>query len=179
MKTCSKCGQIKPETEFYKSKTLNDGLSPWCKECHKKSAREWHKVHPEKSKTNKTEYRKNHREQERERSGKWYKNNPDKARNGHLKRRYGIDQPTYLTLLASQGGKCAICGTAESGGHGVWHIDHDHETGKIRGLLCHGCNTALGGFGDNPDRLLAAVDYLYKDVAMNQSGTVKVVDMTT
>ena len=66
----------------------------------------------------------------------------------------------FDALLDSQGGRCAICRTETAGGKGGWHVDHDHATGRIRGLLCHGCNIALGYFRDDPDRLRAAMAYL-------------------
>jgi hypothetical protein len=66
-------------------------------------------------------------------------------------------------MLVSQDNKCAICGTAfeDSFGKNV-HVDHDHKTGKVRGLLCQGCNHLLGRAKDDPQILLNAVDYLYK-----------------
>jgi hypothetical protein len=82
--------------------------------------------------------------------------------------RYGITFAQFTELLEAQGRCCAICGTTEPGGRGNFHIDHDHaccpgikSCGKcIRGLLCSACNTSLGGFKDDPKRLLAAVAYL-------------------
>jgi hypothetical protein len=56
---------------------------------------------------------------------------------------------------------CAICGSMGGvGRHGQLHIDHDHVTGEVRGVLCHECNTGIGKLRDDPDLLLAAVDYL-------------------
>lgn len=59
-------------------------------------------------------------------------------------------------LLATQGGVCALCG----GDSARWCMDHDHDNGMVRGVLCYSCNVGLGQFGDDPDRLMAAVDYL-------------------
>jgi hypothetical protein len=76
-------------------------------------------------------------------------------------RQYGITEDDYSALCAKQDGRCAICGSAEAGGWGgQLPVDHDHETGRVRGLLCNGCNSGLGRFGDDPDRLLAAAAYL-------------------
>jgi hypothetical protein len=69
-----------------------------------------------------------------------------------------VDQ--YGTLLAAQGGICAICGGPPTGMGKSYHVDHDHETGIVRGLLCSNCNTALGLLGDDPSRLAAAIRYL-------------------
>lgn len=64
----------------------------------------------------------------------------------------------YDQLLAKQGGKCAICGEEANGNRLA--VDHNHETGEIRGLLCHQCNTGLGSFRDNPQLLKQAIAYL-------------------
>ena len=64
--------------------------------------------------------------------------------------------------LEDQGGKCAICSKTTPGGRGNWHIDHDHVTGEIRGLLCTKCNLMLGYADDDPEKLLLGVNYLRK-----------------
>ena len=79
----------------------------------------------------------------------------------YLLRRYGLTADDFTQMLEAQGGRCAICGTSEFQGQGKSaHVDHDHITGKVRGLLCHHCNTALGAFGDSPEILLEAITYL-------------------
>lgn len=79
----------------------------------------------------------------------------------HRKRRYGIEPEDYDKLLNEQKNACAICNTSDWKGNGP-HIDHDHKTGKTRGLLCHSCNTALGSFKDNIEILMSAIDYIKK-----------------
>jgi len=83
-----------------------------------------------------------------------------------VKRKYGVDKKWFDMTLAEQGGACAICYTASPATHAgkgaAWHIDHDHVTGVVRGILCHHCNTALGGFKDDVDSLQRAIDYLRK-----------------
>lgn len=76
--------------------------------------------------------------------------------------RLGIAGRAYAEMLESQGGRCAICGGTDPGGSKNVHfaIDHCHETGTVRGLLCAPCNQALGLFKDNPERLRAAAEYL-------------------
>lgn len=76
------------------------------------------------------------------------------------KRLYGITPEEFASLLESQNGCCAICQSAEPGGKGNWHVDHSHEDGHIRGLLCHHCNLLLGNAKDDPERLKAAIKYL-------------------
>jgi hypothetical protein len=80
------------------------------------------------------------------------------------RKHYGISQDEYWRLYEAQGGVCAICGQPETRIHkgtpAHMQVDHDHETGAIRGLLCGSCNTALGRFRDNPGLLQRALDYL-------------------
>lgn len=74
-------------------------------------------------------------------------------------RLYGITPEEHKALFAQQGERCAICGSAEPRGKG-WHVDHDHVTDRVRGILCHKCNVGLGNFDDDPARLQAAIDYV-------------------
>lgn len=76
----------------------------------------------------------------------------------NLKRLYGITLDDYQVLLDEQGGVCAIC--KRTRGIRKLHVDHDHDTGIVRGLLCHACNTALGLLGEDPAILSAALEYL-------------------
>lgn len=77
------------------------------------------------------------------------------TREYHLRRRYGIGEKEVQQLLAEQGGVCAICGAADPE-----HVDHDHVTGYIRGILCFNCNGGLGHFRDNLARMNSAIAYL-------------------
>lgn len=82
-------------------------------------------------------------------------------RNHHLLKKFGITKEEEDRLLAEQGGVCAICSKAISDKRGYGpHIDHDHATGLVRGILCIRCNNALGLLGDDPIRLRAAIAYL-------------------
>jgi hypothetical protein len=72
--------------------------------------------------------------------------------------RYGTTKDE-VDRMAQTG--CAICGTTDwPGRHNRPHVDHDHTTGAVRGILCSECNTGLGKFRDDPDRLTAAIRYL-------------------
>lgn len=73
---------------------------------------------------------------------------------------YGITREDYNLMLAAQNECCAICHTTEPRGQGVFHVDHDHATGHLRGLLCHHCNVMLGHGKDDPVLLRAAAEYL-------------------
>jgi len=88
------------------------------------------------------------------------------ARHYHLKHRYGIGAVEVDALIESQGNRCPICGREAPN-----HVDHDHETGLVRGILCFNCNGGLGQFGDDIDRLSAAIAYL--DVAASDTDFVE------
>lgn len=80
-------------------------------------------------------------------------------------KRYGLTVDLYDAMLVEQGGRCAICPATTPGGrHGKhFHVDHDHTTGKVRGLLCNACNTVLGAAADRVDTLQNAISYLSKE----------------
>jgi hypothetical protein len=79
----------------------------------------------------------------------------------HMKRSYGIDFAQYNDMLKKQNGACAICNALPPNNHKKrLSIDHCHTTGRVRGLLCDACNTALGLLKDNPDLMLKAISYL-------------------
>jgi len=94
---------------------------------------------------------------------KRYKNNPNLEWNRNLKRRYGIDKKIYEKLLKSQKGRCKICLNKETRARRL-SVDHDHKTGRVRGLLCNKCNLGLGKFKDNINLLKKAVKYLNRGV---------------
>lgn len=85
--------------------------------------------------------------------------NPVRARELNRQRLYGIGNGEFDAMFAAQSGVCAVCKSAEWGQKGPC-VDHDHATGKIRGILCGSCNNGLGRFFDDPARLRAAADYL-------------------
>lgn len=92
----------------------------------------------------------------------------DRKREGNLrrsmkhyyKRKYGITAADKEKLLAAQGGKCAVCPSTSPGSRKGWHVDHCHKTGRVRGILCQGCNLALGHVADSPQRLRDLASYL-------------------
>lgn len=73
---------------------------------------------------------------------------------------FGLTPEQYEQMKIDQDHKCKICGTDDPKGRGDWHVDHCHTTGKVRGLLCFPCNTALGHFKDDPTILANAIQYL-------------------
>ena len=126
-KPCSKCGSVRPSSEFFKDKRQRDGLSTHCKDCQRKAIKHWSEVH--------WEY--------------------------ILSRDYGISPEQYHQALADQNNTCAICHREEfSNRTNKLCVDHDHKTGKFRGLLCSRCNRCIGRFEDDPILLRAAASYL-------------------
>lgn len=77
-----------------------------------------------------------------------------------MRKQYGISMKQFNELFEFQDGKCGICMTELNQNRRRTNIDHDHETGKVRGLLCSGCNTGLGQLGDNIEGLKKALYYL-------------------
>ncbi len=113
------------------------------------------------------EYAKN-REARAEASRKWKANNREKflagSRLANLKK-YGLTPESKEALFLSQGSACAACGSPDPRGVRGWHIDHDHITGKVRGIVCLYCNVALGKVEDSVDRLKMLIAYLEKHSA--------------
>jgi hypothetical protein len=94
------------------------------------------------------------------------KNNKEKVavqfRRISLRKNYGLTLEQYNEMLEVQGGRCAICGVLQTEVKMTFRVDHDHTTGKVRGLLCHKCNVSLGLMNDNPEILQNAIKYLDK-----------------
>lgn len=103
------------------------------------------------------------RKWERQYLAGWRKANPERWRalvkRHSLKKRYGLTADDIEVMLIRQDGRCGICESFPTGKLG-WHIDHDHGTKRVRGLLCGRCNMGLGHFEDSPVRLEAAANYL-------------------
>jgi hypothetical protein len=91
---------------------------------------------------------------------RWYCSKPCQRMYAQV-RRYGLTVEEFRAMLARQENLCAVCGGPWRGWNGQNpHIDHDHATGRVRGLLCASCNSAIGRFGDDPVLLRRAADYL-------------------
>lgn len=91
--------------------------------------------------------------------------NPDSVREWYLVRNYGIGSQEFNELARAQNGQCAICGDAIED----LVVDHNHNTGAVRGLLCRSCNSGLGLFKDNLERLRGAVRYMEKEKEGNSN----------
>ena len=89
---------------------------------------------------------------------RWH-SRPQLDRQASRSYKYGITADDFKQMFETQQGKCAICNEEPKTKRGL-HVDHDHETGKVRGLLCHGCNVALGSFKEDVTLLNKAIEYL-------------------
>lgn len=139
-KTCPKCQQVKPAGHFNKHKRQ-------CKECRAAVQRA---------------YVGRNRDKVYARSRAWQQESRASARR-HLAENYGehMTPERYDSMLASQGGACAICRGDVSRRDGArGGVDHCHVTGQIRGVLCARCNAGIAQFRDDPDLLMSAVAYL-------------------
>lgn len=137
LKTCNKCGGAFPLDNFYIKANTPDGHDYKCKTCAKAYRRKHYTDNPD--------YYRNYRDTK----GKFY----------FLETKYGVDADQYNQLMTEQGGVCAICKSPPPGLRPL-HLDHDHVTGKPRGLLCAKCNKLLTHFGDRPEGLLRVLDYV-------------------
>jgi hypothetical protein len=130
----------------------------------KETQENWRLANPEAYKSQLDRRKVAHPDAQKQADRKWAKAHPDRVRNKHLLRTYGITQEDYEKILASQDGRCAICSVPEleliaRTGQG-FHVDHNHKTGEIRGLLCGRCNRGLGCFTDSKHKLELAAKYL-------------------
>lgn len=162
MKKCTKCGELKALCEYYRAGgNSRDGLRGDCIPCNLAAKAERHRLNPEPA---------------RERTERWRQENPERYaanqkafvasggkkvadRRSHLKRKYGMTLEEYDAMLEAQGGGCFICGRPPREDISL-HVDHDHSTGKVRGILCFCCNNALADFQDDPALLRKAAAYV-------------------
>lgn len=144
MKTCNKCRESKSLDSFGRRSSAKDGLFATCKECRSVYNKQWDKDHPE---------------SRRKSSAEWRKRNPGRDTEAARKRNFGLYPGEWELLFRLQGHKCKMCGRDDPG-RARWHTDHDHDTGDIRGILCHNCNRGLGYLKDSPELLQAGIHYL-------------------
>ena len=152
LKKCSRCGELKVGSEFHNARRAADGLQTYCKQCQLIVAREQREAKPHLHRTRDRRYRQKDPDKIRAKYRRW-----------DLKTSYGITPQEYDAMLEAQGGVCAICGAAPMSERAYRRrlaVDHDHETGRVRRLLCGTCNRALGLFEENPDWLRQAVHYV-------------------
>ena len=127
---CPKCNETKSLDAFCKASNTAFGISIYCKECQRKKSKVRYKTHK------------------------------NEHINNGLKKKYGITLVDYTKLLNKQNNQCLICGKKSSESKRRLAVDHDHETGKIRGILCEERNRGIGIFKDSIDRLNNSINYL-------------------
>ena len=165
MKICAKCGETKPLEAFGPQKLGKDGKRARCKACEVLYARARYKADPAKAAAIRRKWSQKNRGKDAAYTRTWSKANPEKLqaiKRALTLRAYGLAPQDYASMLLSQRGACAICGTHEPGGSKGkrFAVDHCHATGKVRGLLCSPCNTGLGQLKDDPAVLRKAIAYL-------------------
>lgn len=172
------CKACRARTETRRNKRL--------KAIKSKYMRKYYLEHPEKF----AEYRSRNREQKnaarreryandleyrerlKQKSRDFDKRHPERKRKNRLKSEYKMSQSDFDAMLMEQGGGCAICGAKENVGDNTrngtrkkpsLHVDHCHQSGAVRGILCSACNNAIGLMKDSPDLLRAAAEYLSRE----------------
>lgn len=145
-KKCTKCNLEKSFSEFSKLKRGKFGLRAMCNDCHRDCNQQYYKKNKTKVSVRNTKWQQDER-------------NKEAIRFYYIKRTYGITKEDWLKLLQKQNNCCNIC-KETSDDLGFFYTDHDHSTGKVRGLLCHNCNTILGHAKDNINILEKAILYL-------------------
>ena len=143
---------------------MRDGYRNECKRCNSAAKAARHRANPGPAIERAKAWRANNPERERATKAAYIAAGRKKAvdRRYHLMRKYGITPEEYDAQLAKQDGRCGICRRLPTPGISL-HVDHDHATGRIRGLLCFRCNNALGDFEDSPVLLTQAAEYVLED----------------
>ena len=140
VKTCKTCGETKEISLFASQiKRGKEYISLHCRSCDNERKKAYYAANPEKLR--------------------------QKAKKYQLKAKYGLSEEALADMLETSDNRCEICQTPVEHGRielGAAHIDHCHETGKVRGILCSQCNLGLGHFRDNVDYLNNAISYLEK-----------------
>lgn len=156
MKRCGRCGIEKALDEFHRDSKGRMGRARYCKPCACKKASDWVKDNPERAKAARLRWAQANREKVNAAQRERHRRDPARATAVKRKHLYGVDADRYSEMMAAQSGCCAICREATE----KLHVDHDHETGAVRGLLCRMCNQGLGFLRDNAEVMRNAIDYL-------------------
>jgi hypothetical protein len=161
MKRCKKCGAQKPLEDFYRCDGMRDGYRNDCKACNLDEKRQRYVADPAAAKARVKRWQQENAERLNayRRARRLEPEVKRRERAGHLKRKYGMTLERYETMLDAQHGGCAICGRPPRDDSSL-HVDHDHSTGTLRGLLCFSCNNALADFGEDHRLLGQAIGYL-------------------
>lgn len=169
---CVRCQAWLPIANFGKMPAAISGLQSWCKACSKEYAKAWFESHREVRERDNQARRhaadlRRHPCEGCGQDGVSEKHRWCKGcrRRAQLLQGYGLTFAEFGAMRQAQGDCCAICKSPNTGprkgtGSETLMIDHDHKTGRVRGLLCEPCNLGLGAFRDDPQRLKGAIEYL-------------------
>ena len=198
-KVCPGCGVEKnKEQGFWKNKASRDGYASRCKNCSKDATQKWRHSeigraktrshqeqwranNPSKVRASKKRYRQENLEQVKAAIQKCWEENREEYKLSHwrywLKKKYGLTEDRFYELMREQNYRCAICGRLEKDSRKQkFCVDHCHDTGVVRGLLCFGCNTMLGNANDSIEIMEAAIAYIKrfpKNIAPKEETVVK------
>jgi len=177
LKQCRVCKKHKDEqTEFSFSKHVPTKRNKTCHECAEASllrTRKWREKNPNYQKNKRDENREEHRRKAREyrknnkeiiaaQQRRWRLKDKDRTKNKSLKWDFGITVDIFNKKMEEQGGKCAICGKNSDTEGTNLHIDHNHTTNTLRGLLCGNCNRGIGSFMEDVNVIQSSIEYLQK-----------------
>jgi hypothetical protein len=170
VKICKKCGIEKPEDQFSFRGNQLRGECLDCERAYRKShyqknaerlkaaSRKWREENPERNAARKRIWNQTHQEHSNRVKREWHATHREQQKEYLRKRVYGLSSEQYRGLLESQNGKCAIC-LKESR---KLCVDHDHITGRVRGLLCSLCNAYLGRISDSVESLQRAILHIQR-----------------
>ena len=163
-KRCTKCSKVYPATPeyFYRHARKKDGLNSWCKKCNHVACKKYMQTNS--GKTIRKKYQQSEKGKQAQKRYATTVNGQQKRRDNSLKSKYGFTLKKYNQLFQQQNGRCVICRKPETAssqyGVRVLAVDHDHKTGKVRGLLCDRCNRMIGFAKENKNILQKAIKYL-------------------
>lgn len=169
-KKCTMCNIFLPIINFSKDKTKPHGIRPQCKKCHLShlknmyhngGGKERQSIRNKHKRKNDVEWNDKIKKQKSD----WNKTNSGKVKEMNIKSKFIITMDQYHQLFKNQNNKCAICGDILKKAH----IDHDHNTGEIRGILCSHCNVGLGYFKENKLILESAINYIHNYPQLNKN----------
>lgn len=161
MKTCKKCGEPKPLTEFYANSRMRDGRLNACRACATADTRAYKERHADQHKARMKAYHHANRDRLLEQQRAYREENRERLAAQRRAANTGFTPALWEQVLEHQQHRCAVCRIdLRALKRTQVHADHCHQTGNPRGILCQRCNTSIGQFNDDPTLLRRAAAYL-------------------